>query len=47
MQSLNSIRIENIGQALIVDDPERFNSLLKNFVCGLPFAWIFESSPRR
>lgn len=27
--------MENVGHALIVDDPERFNSLLENFVRGL------------
>jgi hypothetical protein len=39
--------MENVGHALIVDDPERFNSLLKNFVSGLPFDWVLDYSPRR
>jgi microsomal epoxide hydrolase len=27
--------MENAGHALIVDEPERFNSLLENFISGL------------
>jgi microsomal epoxide hydrolase len=27
--------MENVGHALFVDDPERFNSLLENFISGL------------
>jgi hypothetical protein len=36
MQSLNSIRIENVGHALIVDDLERFNSLLRTSFVAYP-----------
>jgi len=27
--------MKNVGHALFVDDPERFNSLLENFISGL------------
>jgi hypothetical protein len=37
----------SVCHALIVDDPERFNSLLGNFVGGLPLDWVFDYSFRR